>query len=189
MSQAAVRRAIADYLNGGVPGLLPGFNHCYRGQPTFIDPTKWWVVPAELGAGTLGWLHLALVDEDRIAYPDIQGQKMVEYTVALPLIYRYPIPTGSQAVQLEGDEWVDGWDTTVDALKAMLRADPLLGTGPVNPPAGQPAGNGSGVIWQAAQTQGDLRMTAGDMPVIEETAGEIFNFGVLEFHATEVITA
>lgn len=189
MTMGAVRHAIKDYLNGAIPGELPGFNHCYAGQPTFIDPTKWWVLPPELGAGTIGYLHLALVDEDRIAYPAIEGQKMVEYTVALVLIYRYAIPTGSVASQLEGDEWVDGWDSTVEALKALLRADPKLGTGPVSPPAGVPAGDGSDVIWQAAQKQGDLRMSAGDMPVRDEDAGEIFNFAVLDFHATEVITA
>jgi hypothetical protein len=177
MSMGAVRQAIAAYLNGGIPASLPGFNHCYRGQPTFIDPTKWWVVPAELGAGTLGWLHLALVEDDRIAYPAVQGQKFTEYTVALPLIYRYPIPTSSQSPQLQGDEWVNGWDATVEAIKAFIRADPNLGTG------------SQGIIWQAAQTKGDLRMSAGDMPVRDETAGEILNFGVLDFHVTEVITA
>lgn len=177
MSQGQVRQAIAAYLNGGIPASLPGFNHCYLGQPSFIDPTKWWQVPAELGAGTLGWLHLALVDEDRIADPAVAGQKLVEYTVALPLIYRYPIPSASQSPQLQGDEWVLGWDATVEALKAFLRADPNLGTG------------SQGVIWQAAQSKGDLSITAGDMPVRDENAGEILNFGVLEFHVTEVITA
>lgn len=188
MSEGAVRKAIADFVNGALAS-LPGFNHCYRGQPTFIDPTKWWQVPPELGAGTLGWLHLALVEEVRISYPAIEGQKLVEYTVAMPLIYRYAIPTGSQSTALQGDEWVDGWDATVEALKVAMRADPLFGTGPVTPPSGQPAGNGSGTIWQAAQAQGDLRMSAGDMPVRDEDAGEIFNFGVLEFHVTEDITA
>lgn len=188
MSQGAVRKAIAAYLNGGIPASLPGFNHCYRAQPTFLDPTKWWVLPADLGVGTLGYLHLAMVDEDRIAYPAIEGQKLVEYTVALLLISRYPIPTGSQAVALQGDEWVDGWDDTVGSIKAYLRADPHLGTGPVFPPSG-PAGDGSEVIWQAAQSRGDLRMTSGDMPVRDENAGEIFNFAVLEFRATENITA
>lgn len=173
----AVRRAIADYLNGGIPGHLAGLNRCYRAQPTFIDPTKWWVLPPDLGAGVIGYLHLALVDEDRIAYPAVQGQKMVEYTVALPLIYRYAIPTDSQATALEGDEWVDGWDETVEAIKAYLRADPNLGTGE------------QGIIWQAAQSQGDLRMSAGDLPVRDEDAGEVLNFGVLDFHVTEVIIA
>lgn len=189
MSQGAVRRAIAAYLNNAGQVALPGFNHCYRAQPAFLDPTKWWQIPASLGVGTLGYLHLALVEEDRIAYPAIQGQKKVEYTAALVLISRYPIPSSSQAQQYQGDEWADGWDATVEALKAYLRADPLAGTGPVNPPSGQPAGDGSGVIWQCAQTQGDLRLSAGDMPVRDVTAGELLNFAVLEFHATEVITA
>lgn len=189
MSQGAVRLAIAKYLNAGVPASLPGFNHCYLSQPTFLDPTKWWVLPADQNVGTLGYLHIALAEEDRDAYPAIQGQKLVEYTVALVLISRYAIPTAAQSPQLQGDEWVLGWDDTVEALKAYLRADPLAGTGPVSPPAGQPAGDGSGTIWQCAQTQGDLRMSAGDMPVRDEDGGEVFNFAVLEFHVTEVITA
>lgn len=194
MSQATVRGAIAAYLATGIGsgGAIPGLNKVYRGQPTFLDPSRWWVLPPEIGSGTIGYLHLAKVDEDRDAYPAVAGQKLVEYIVALILIYRYAIPTSSQAAALEGDEWVDGWDAAVEGVKAYIRADPNLGTAQATVGTGQPGviyGQFPDAIWQAAQTQGDLSMTAGDLPVRDEDAGEVFNFGVLEFHATEVITA
>lgn len=186
MGMSEVRHAIRDYLNAGG---VPGFNHCYLAQPTFIDPSKWWELPPDLGGGAIGYLHLALSSETRISDPAITGNKMVTYTVALVLIYRYAIPTASQAVPYQGDEWADGWDATVEGIKARLRADPQLGTGPVTPPAGMPAGDGSLTVFEAAQDQNEPRMSAGDMPVRDEDAGELLNFGVLEFHASEVIVA
>lgn len=196
MSLATVRGAIAAYLNYGTgtqtqDAAIPGLNKIYRAQPTFIDPTQWWILPPELGAGTVGYLHLAKVDEDRIALPAVEGVKFVEYVVALVLIYRYQIPSGTQATPYEGDEWVDGQDETVEAIKAWIRKDPNLGTSPTTLFTGQPGviyGQYPGAIWQAGQTPGDLSMTA-DPPVRDEEGGEVLSFQVLEFHATEAITA
>lgn len=175
MSISAVRRAIADYLNSAGAS-IPGLSTCYRAMPTFLDPSRWWVVPAETGTGTLMFLHLARTEEDRIAYPAVAGQKFVEYVCAMVMVSRYPIPSGSQAQQYEGDEWVDGLDATIEAVKAWVRADPNLGTG------------SQGVIWQAGQSKGDLSMTA-ELPYRDEDAGEVLSFNVLEMHVTEVITA
>lgn len=196
MSVASVRGAIAAYLNAGTgnavqDAAIPGLNKVYRAQPTFIDPTQWWILPPELNAGTVGYLHLAKVDEDRIALPAVEGVKFVEYVVALVLIYRYQIPSGSQATPYEGDEWVDGQDETVEAIKAWIRKDPALGTAQATLWSGQPGviyDRYPGVIWQAGQDKGDLSMTA-DPPVRDEEGGEVLSFQVLEFHATECITA
>lgn len=202
MSLKTVRGAIAAYLNagtgqpiqdGGNPqdAAIPGLQKVFRAQPTFIDPTQWWVLPDAVGTGTIGYLHLARVNEDRIAYPAVEGAKFVEYLVALVLIGRYQIPSGTQDIAYEGDEWVDGQDETVEAIKAWIRQDPNLGTSPTTLWSGQPGviyGQYPGAIWQAGQAQGDLSMTA-DPPVRDEDGGEIFSFQVLEFHATEAITA
>jgi hypothetical protein len=195
MSMATVRGAIAAYLNYGTgtqtqDAAIPGLNRVYRAQPTFIDPSQWWILPPELGAGTVGYLHLAKVDEDRIALPAVEGVKFVEYVVALVLIYRYQIPSGTQATPYEGDEWVDGQDETVEAIKAWIRKDPNLGTAPTDgiKPQGVIFGAFPNVIWQAGQDKGDLSMTA-DPPVRDEEGGEVLSFQVLEFHATESIVA
>lgn len=195
MSMATVRAAIAAYLTTGIAtstqdAAIPGLNQVYRGMPTFIDPSRWWVLPPELGSGTIGYIHLAKVDEDRIALPAVTGGKFVEYVVALVLIYRYMIPSGAQVPPLDGDEWVDGYDATLEGVKAYIRADPHLGTAPAT------ATNDTGVIydrfpdviWQAGQTQGDLAMTS-DLPFRDEDGGEVLSFQVIEFHVTEAITA
>jgi hypothetical protein len=193
VSLKTVRGAIAAYLTAGIgtSGPLPGLNKVYRAQPTFIDPTKWWILPPELGAGTVGFLHLAKSDEDRIAYPAVDGAKLVEYVVALVLIGRYQIPSASQAVAYEGDEWVDAQDETIEAIKAWIRKDPCLGTAQTTQGTGAPGviyGQYPGVIWEAGQTQGDLSMNA-DPPIRDEDGGEVLTFQVLEFHVTEAITA
>jgi hypothetical protein len=196
MSLATVRGAIAAYLNFGTgtqtqDAAIPGLNKVFRAQPTFIDPTQWWILPPELGAGTVGYLHLAKVDEDRIAFPAVEGQKMVGYIVVLVLIYRYQIPSGTQATPYEGDEWIDGQDETVEAIKAWIRKDPTLGTAQTTQGTGVPGviyGQYPGAIWEAGQDKGDLSMTA-DPPVRDEEGGEVLSFQILEFHAYEVITA
>lgn len=199
MSVATVRGAITAYLNYGTgtqtqDAAIPGLNKVYRAQPTFIDPSQWWLLPPELGAGTVGYLHLAKVNEDRIALPAVEGVKFVEYVVALVLIYRYQIPSGAQDTPYEGDEWIDGQDETVEAIKAWIRKDPNLGTAQTTVGTGPPEvpgviyGQYPGVIWQAGQDKGDLSMTA-DPPVRDEEGGEVLSFQVLEFHATECITS
>lgn len=192
MSLTTVRGAITAYLNAGTgqqDAAIPGLQQVYRAQPTFIDPTRWWVLPAEAGTGTIGYLHLARVNEDRIAFPAVEGAKFVEYLVALVLIGRYQIPSGTQDIAYEGDEWVDGQDETVEAIKAWIRKDPNLGTAYNAPnPPGVIYGQYPDAIWEAGQSKGDLSMTA-DPPVRDEDGGEVFSFQVLEFHATEVITA
>jgi hypothetical protein len=176
----AVRAAIASYLNAGVQAsAIPGLNRCYRAMPVFIDPTKWWELPPDLGSGSIAFLHLARTAEKRIADPYITGQKLVDYTVALMVISRYEIPSGTQATAFEGDEWVDGLDDTLEGIKAYIRADPRLGTGP---------GGGGGVIFEAGQKPGDLSVTS-DIPVRDEDAGEVLSFDVIDFHASENITA
>jgi hypothetical protein len=198
---ATVRGAIAAYLNTGVgtpiqdggspqDAAIPGLNAVYRGMPTFIDPSRWWQLPTELGSGTIGYLHLAKIDEDRIALPAVEGVKFVEYMVALVLIYRYIIPPGTQTPYV-GDEWTEGYDATVEAVKAYIRADPNLGTAQATLWSGELGviyGQYPDAIWQAGQAKGDLSMSA-DLPFRDEEGGEVLSFQILEFHATECITA
>lgn len=195
MSMATVRGAIAAYLNTGVgsstqDAAIPGLNNVYRAMPTFIDPSRWWVLPPELGSGTIGYLHLAKVEDERIALPAVAGGKFVEYVVALVLIYRYMIPSASQATAYDGNEWVDGYDAMIGGVKAYIRKDPNLGTNVATLWTGQPGviyGQYPDVIWQAGQTPGDLAMTA-DLPFRDEDGGEVLSFQILEFHVTEAIT-
>lgn len=186
---ATVRGAIAAYLNYGIgANSIPGLNKCYRAMPTFLDPSRWWMLPPDAGTGTLMYLHLARTAEDRITEPAVQGVKAVEYTVALVMISRYAVPTENTSA-LEGDEWVDGLDATIEAVKAYIRADPNLGTASNAPnPPGVIFGQFPNAIWQAGQSPGDLGMTS-DLPARDEGSGEVISFNVLEMHATEVITA
>lgn len=194
MSQADVRAAIQAYLASGIGDVdpaIPGLNDVYLAQPVFIDPTRWWELPAEFGGGTIGWLHLAVVNEDRIAFPAVEGQKMTGYTVALVLIYRWQVQSADQDTPARGDEWVLGNDATIDAIKAYIRKDPNLGTSETtlwNEQPGVIYDQYPGVIWQAGQDEGDLSMRA-DPPWRDESGGEVLSFQVLEFHAYEVITA
>jgi hypothetical protein len=169
MSMASVRSAIAAYLNTGVgsateDAAIPTLNNIYRAMPTFIDPAKWWELPAELGAGTIGYVHLATIDE---------------------------IPSDTQATMYEGDEWVDGYDAMLEGVKALIRIDPNLGTAQTTVGTGQPGviyAAFPGVIWQAGQAKGGLRITA-DLPFRDEDGGEVLSMQVLEFRVTECITA
>lgn len=197
MSITTVRGAIQAYLNYGASGddpTIPGLNWVYKAQPTFIDPTRWWVLPQEIGgstAGTIGYLHLALVEDSRIALPAVDGQVMVGYTVALVLIYRYSIPSADQATPMMGDEWIEGLDATLDGIKAWIRQDFNLGTAQTTFPTEAPGviyDQFPGVIWEAGKDEGDLAMRT-DPPVRDEEGGEVLSFQVLEFHAYEVITA
>lgn len=196
MSMATVRGAIAAYLNTGVgsateDAAIPTLNHVYRGMPTFLDPAKWWELPAELGAGTIGYLHLAKVDDERVALPAVSGVVFVEYDVAIVLIYRYEIPSGTQATMYEGDEWVDGYDAMIEGVKALIRIDPNLGTAQTTVGTGAPGviyDQFPGAIWQAGQAKPGLAMTA-DLPFRDEDGGEVLSFQILECHVTECITA
>jgi hypothetical protein len=188
MSLASMRGAIQAYLNAGA---IPALNHVYKAMPVFIDPTRWWELPPDLGAGTIGYLHLARIAEDRIALPAVAGAKMAGYTVALVLIYRWNVQSANLAVPMQGDEWVDGLDATIEAVKAWIRLDPNLGTSQTTLWTGQPGviyDQFPGAVWQAGQDEGDLSQTT-DPPWRDEEGGEVLSFQVLEFHAYEILTA
>lgn len=192
MSIATVRGAIAAYLNTAAASgsqQIPTLNQVYRAMPTWIDPARWWQLPSSVPAGTVGFLHVARVDEDRVAFPAVEGVKLVGYTVVLMLLYKYLIPSATQGTQYEGDEWVDELDACVEGVKALIRADPNLGTAYNDPhPPGVIYSQFPGAIWQAGQDKGDLSQSS-DLPARDEDAGEVISFVSLEFHAYEVITA
>lgn len=193
---STVRGAIAAYLSTGIAETnpaIPGLNQVYRGMPVFIDPSRWWQLPPELASGTIVYLHLAKIGDERIANPAIEGVKLVEYLCAIVAIYKYQQPDDTQTTTYQGDEWVDGYDTTMEALKAYIRADPNLGTAQVrlfsDPPApGVIYDQYPEAIWQAGQVKGDLSMSA-DLPMRDEDNGDIVMFQVIETHVTETITA
>ncbi|HET9171918.1 MAG TPA: hypothetical protein VFN97_20950, partial [Actinospica sp.] len=196
MSLTTMRGAIAAYLQTGIGGQnpIPTLQQVYRAMPTWIDPKRWWQVPQDFPAGTVAFLHIAKRAEDRDSLPAIDGSKMIAYTVTIVLIYKYIVPTDSQATALEGDEWVDGLDECVEGICALIRADPNLGTAPVllfsDPEVpGVIYDRFPGAVWQAGQDPGDLQLTA-DLPALDEdTPGELLAFQMLDFHAYEVITA
>ncbi|HWU23646.1 MAG TPA: hypothetical protein VN088_19060 [Nocardioides sp.] len=186
MSRATMRAALVEYLRGGClgPGAsVPGVTKVYSAQPVFIDGSVFKLYQ-NLGSGSVLFLHFPDKGESRAADPaasvstEVVGWKQVDYQVAVVVLYQYLIKTGSQAADLDGDEWVEPLDATLDGLEALLRADPTAGTGP--------DGDGSGDVFEMAQSPGDLTLPQ-DLP--RRGPGGIQSWQAIHLTATEMIRA
>lgn len=169
MSRLAVRRAVQAFLT--TPGIV-GLEKVYLDQPTRTLGGDWQLAN-NAGWGAVGWTHISDESETRITLPAVTGQKQVKYTVGLALLYQYLIPANPPAGDHE-DAWVTYMDTLIDNVKARLRSDPTMGTGP------------GGVVFQGAQDPDSLKI-ASDLPRLDH--GKVWVWHVLEFDVTEVVTA
>jgi hypothetical protein len=155
-----VRAAIRDYI-----AETPGISRAFKDEPHYVSNEAWYT---EDGIhGTVAFVHLDSESESRLVingFPDA-GQQ-VTYFVGLVILYEYLIPDDEQSP----DEWVDGLDDIIDNLKARIRADPHMGTGP------------DGVIWSAAQHDGALSISR-DLP--RRDGGFVRSWNVLQFRVTE----
>lgn len=172
MSMAAMRSAIKTYLAGQN---IPGVSKVMQGVPAELDPSLW-NIGAQGGWGSVVCVHLTESSETRIALPRLTGQKLVAYNVGLIVFFRYAVPVET-ATALNGDEWVTGLDTTLEGLKAAIRADPHLGTGDLGAD-----------VFQAGEDRGDLILRS-QLPTRDEDNGDLLVWNVLEFHTSENITA
>lgn len=177
MSYAAVRAATVAWFNtAGIEGL----QKVYQDMPWFLDAAEWNVTPGRPW-GAVGFIHLDSSNESRITVgaenptlpADAVGYKQVEYVLSLGLQYQYLIPATLPA-DVAADVWVEGLDSLIDAVKARIRQDPLLGAT-------------SDVIFQAGQDDNDIRVES-DLPIYDAGV-RVYSFHRVQFNLTEIINA
>jgi len=164
MADGDVRSAIVDYMTAAN---IAGIEKWYRDEPWIIQGDTW---NLDAGYGALAYVHIDDVQDTRLTLPAEDGNKRVEYSVSLLVIYRYVIPTDTQS----GDEdaWVDPLDQIVADVKAAIRTDPN---------AGAPS-----VIWQWGQSPNGIRHQR-DLPV--KIRGQLQSWNRIVVDVTEIITA
>lgn len=162
MGAKAVRAALRDYI-----APTPGISQMFKDEPWLVTAEAW---ETEAGLpGTVAYVH---IDEEQESRLTITGSpvagKRVDYVVSIVILYQYTIPSdpGSK------DEWVDGLDDLLDALKGRLRSDPTMGTG-------------GAVIWQAGQGEDDLHILR-DLPKLNH--GKVLSWNALRLQVTEMLT-
>lgn len=164
MADGDVRSAIVSYLTAAA---IPNIEKWYRDEPWIIQGDQW---NLEAGYGALAYVHIDEVQDTRITLPAEDGNKRVEYSVSLLVIYQYVIPT--TGVPGSEDAWVDPLDTIVADVKAAIRRDPN---------AGAPS-----VIWQWGQSPNGIRHQR-DLPV--KNSGRLQSWNRIVVDVTEIITA
>lgn len=168
MSAAAVRRAIQDYL---VAANIDGVETVYRAQPWDPIADDGWSLATDLGHGAVVIVHLEQEQESRITVPAIGGNKAVDHTVGLIVLYQYLIPD-TLPPGVDSDVWVDPLDAILDGIRAAIQASPTL-----NAPA---------VIFEAGQAAGDLSIQR-DLP--RRLADKVLSWQLIRLTVTEIITA
>lgn len=165
MAARQVRLAIRDYL-----APTAGVTRAFKDEPRFAAEEAWYT--ADGTHGTVIYVHIDDEQESRFVLsgsPET-GQR-VEYVVSVVILYEYAIP----AEEDSADDWVDGLDDIIAALKARLRADPSMGTSAL-PPENQ--------IHMAAQEDNALHI-ARDVP--KTSGGFVRSWNVLQFKASEIL--
>jgi hypothetical protein len=156
----SIRQAVRDYI-----APTAGISNAYKDEPHYVSNDAWY--SADGTHGTVAYVHIDQEGETRLVitgFPD--GGQQITYHVAIVVLYEYLIPDD----EASPDAWVDGLDDLLDALKARLRADPHLGTGP------------TGVVWSAAQHDNTLTISR-DLP--KKDGGVVRSWNVLQFQVTE----
>lgn len=163
MAAGQVRAAIRDFV-----APTAGITRAFKDEPHFVAEGEWYA--ADGTPGTVVYVHLDDEEETRLTVTgDPSIGKQITYSVSIVILYQYVIPSE----EADPADWVDGLDTLLAALKARLRSDPTMGTGP------------GGVIWQAAQEDGALHI-ARDLPKRDQ--GVVRSWNVLQFKAIEQVT-
>ncbi len=160
MGARTIRQAVRNYVAS-----TAGLSNVFKDEPHYVSNDAWYKVDGT--HGTVAYVHLDSESEDRLVitgFPDA-GQQ-ITYRVGLVVLYEYIIPDN----EVSPDDWVDGLDDVIDALKARLRADPHLGTG------------ANGVVWSAAQGDNTLSISR-DLP--RKDGGYVRSWNVLQFAVTE----
>lgn len=160
MGARAIRLAVRDYV-----APTAGLSNTYKDEPHYVSNDAWYT--ANGTHGTVAYVHIDSESESRLVITGFpEAGQQVTYHVAIVVLYEYLIPEN----EASPDAWVDGLDDVLDALKARLRADPHLGTGP------------TGVVWSAAQHDGALAISR-DLP--KKDSGVVRSWNVLQFQVTE----
>jgi hypothetical protein len=161
MGAKHVRAALRDFI-----APTPGISQMFKDEPWLVTAEAW---ETEDGLpGTVAYVHIDDEHESRLTITGSpETGKRIDYKVSIVILYQYTIPDepGSK------DEWVDGLDDLLDALKARLRSDPTMGTG-------------GAVIWQAGQADGDLHITR-DLPKLNH--GKVLSWNALQMDVTEML--
>src|ERR1043166_10156044 len=135
MGARAVRQAIRDFIS-----TVDGISNAYRDEPHYVSNEAWYT---EDGThGTVAYVHLDQESETRLTitgFPDA-GQQ-ITYTVGIVVLYEYLISDD----ETSPDNWVEGLDDVLDALKARLRSDPSMGS--------------TNLIWNGAQQADSLAIS------------------------------
>ena len=159
MGASSIRQAIQSYI-----APTSGLTNTYLDEPHWVSNDAWYTNGLH---GTVAYVHLDRESEERLVINGVptSGQQ-ITYDVGLVLLYEYIIPTDEASPDL----WVVGLDQLIDALKARIRADPHLGTGP------------NGVVWSAGQDQNAIAISR-DLPKVDD--GVVRSWNVLEFKVLE----
>lgn len=169
MSDSAVRKAIQAWF--ATPP-IPGVQNVFLDEPWIIQGADW-DVQSDSGWGAILAIHLDSSDESRVTLPALTGNKRVDHKVGVLIQYQYLIPS-TLPVGVNEDDWVNGLDQIIDAVKNRIRQDPNLGTAP------------GGVVWQAGQDLNDIRISR-DLPKYDR--GRVISWNLVEFNVTEILVA
>lgn len=182
MSDTTARAAVVTFFkNANITGL----EQVYRDMPWFIDGSKWGMA-LNNGWGAICYVHIDQTQESRITFLGADllgaptGQKQIDMTVSLIVAYQFLIPTKGTDDVVE-DMWVSPLDELLDAMRALLRSDPTLGTGAESAMADAP-------VFQAGQGENDIRQTR-DLPRLDLLNGRVVSWNRIEFDLTQIITA
>jgi hypothetical protein len=181
MGDATVRAAVKSYFSGNA---VTGIAKWFRDEPWIIQPATF-ALAANGGWGAVGFIHLDTAEENRETFGGANGvtptgSKAVKHTVSLVIQYQYLIPPALPA-GVDEDAWVGPLDNIIDAVKALIRADPTLGTSALQP---NPTINWAGQSWQGAP---DIRQTR-DLPTRDPQGSKILSWNRIEFDLIEYIS-
>lgn len=168
------RAALVTYFS-----TLTGLEHVYQDMPLQILGNQW-PLPAGQNWKAVAWVHIQHQTESRITLGGQvgtmpTGQKQIDRQVQLAVLFQWRVPP-QQSTRLLGDEWVKPIDDLLSQIKALIRNDPTLGTGP------------AGEVFQAGQDQGDIRITR-DTPRLSAQRSNAILWTRVEFNTTTIITA
>jgi hypothetical protein len=166
VGRKSIRTAVAAYF---APPAVTGLNQVTRAKVRNVKPAAYFANAGDR-TGAVAFVYIEGEHEHRMSSPSGSGEKMITYTVGLRVDYRSLLD--------DTEAGVDAYDDLIEAIKAHLRADPTLGTGP------------GGVVFQAGE--GDTA-GAADIEVIsdlpQETGTTTTIWSVLRFLVVEIITA
>jgi hypothetical protein len=162
MSEATVTAAIQAFL-----APTAGITKLYKAPPLELTGDNW---QTNSLPGTPAFLHMEHKIESRITVPaNHGGQKQVDYTFALMLLYQYDTPTAMPSQ----DSWADGLVALTDAVTDRIRSDPAFNSG--------------GVIFEAGNQDGGIEIHK-DFPHWDKDSGKVRNWLKVAFKVTEIVT-